>query len=412
MSGTDKVSRQAQSHGSVPVSRSSSSQSASSQSTTPSPLPGSASIFGIGMLFNGNTEAPDKPRMLYFDANFWGGSSTTSPVSARLRFYNGDNVSFALYSEDPQPYMLFATVAQSQEGVDTCSGGSWIEYDLIGDIHWIVPIPGHHGQVLPMMIVGGPASEIDTKAATFVISANQYTQMLRSIGNVRAKVQISESPRYRNGKPLPFSEGSNASVAGTLAYVSRSAIPGAEDANELKADLFHLNLMNVVYFPRSNAWKPDNVASLSPVKPAGRRGAFAQGAPATPTSSGGAQQSRGGYGATAPFQGQVPIFHGVPQSPTQGLHNSMQPMGASLSGPGMTPPNWGQPTSMHASGSGSNSQKSLNKKRDRDNVDREDQDTNNMISRDDEQAVFGGGSRTVLSGKFAAHTGRGGTGAA
>ncbi len=108
------------------------------------------------------------------------------------------------------------------------------------------------------MIVAGPASEIKRDEAIYKVSATQYTQMLQGPGSVQVEVKIPDSPRYKNGKPIPYSDGSNTSVTGELYAVTRVPLDVAGVDGAEKAELFHLDLMNVVYFPRSNGWQPNS----------------------------------------------------------------------------------------------------------------------------------------------------------
>ena len=122
----------------------------------------------------------------------------------------------------------------------------------------ILPAPGVNVCVHPMMIVGGPASDIKRDESMFRISANQYVQMFCGIGNVRVLVTISDSPRYQNSKPFPYSNGSNTSVSGLLMGVThvKDINPLASSSEGNQVDTCHIKLMNVAYFPRSHAYVP------------------------------------------------------------------------------------------------------------------------------------------------------------
>lgn len=110
--------------GPQPMSRTPSASSAQTPATTASSPPGSAAICGVALLGNATAHDPERPRALYFDANFFGG--TESSTSARLRYdslslrpasllistlyslWNKDNLSFD--SDDNCYYMIYATV--------------------------------------------------------------------------------------------------------------------------------------------------------------------------------------------------------------------------------------------------------------------------------------------------------------
>ncbi len=144
----------------------------------------------------------------------------------------------------------------------------------------------------------------------------------------------------------------------------------------------------------------------TPAKPMGRRRAFAQAAPSTPSPvAGGAgrsstAQSRGGHGAQDAFEG-VPIFQNTPQpSPAHGLRTSNA--GVQLQGPGVMPSGLAQQASMTSPGGPD----LKGKKRDRGDVDSDVED--NMDDEDNAHRNEHVGRGPILGGRFSTRGGRGG----
>ncbi len=125
------------------------------------------------------------------------------------------------------------------------------------------------------MVVSGQANDIDRTAATFKLSASQYVQQLGATGRLRTSVTIPNTGRYKKVKPLPFSEGANATVSGVLMGVER--VPSKDSTDIQLPDCFRLELGNVTYFPRSSNY----------TRPTGKRFSNFQGThtDSTPTES-------------------------------------------------------------------------------------------------------------------------------
>ncbi len=100
------------------------------------------------------------------------------------------------------------------------------------------------------MVVSGQANDIDRTASTFKLFASQYVQQLGTTGRLRTSITIPNTGRYKKAKPLPFSEGANATVTGTLTGVER--VPSMDSPDIQLPDYFQLELGNVTYFPRSS----------------------------------------------------------------------------------------------------------------------------------------------------------------
>ncbi|RDX47317.1 hypothetical protein OH76DRAFT_1525986 [Lentinus brumalis] len=210
-----------------------------------------------------NSSYTSSTRTFAFDVQFWLGDNEY-PLTACLRYYNGQDITF---NEDRNVCVIFATIAQSTSTASTYGGSDWTEYDLIGDIQWANP------RIYPMMVVSGQANDIDRTAATFKLSASQYVQQLGATGRLRTSVTIPNTGRYKKVKPLPFSEGANATVSGVLMGVER--VPSKDSTDIQLPDCFRLELGNVTYFPRSsNYTRPTESTSATPKKRQGWRFQF------------------------------------------------------------------------------------------------------------------------------------------
>ncbi|OSC96139.1 hypothetical protein PYCCODRAFT_1482032 [Trametes coccinea BRFM310] len=208
---------------------------------------GSASIVGTAVLENARLSDSAKPRTITFDASFWTGEATM-PLTACFRYFNRDNIEIP----EQGTFALLAMVAQPTKDADLSSTAAHTDYDLIGDIIWMVHVPGANAHQYPVMIVNGPVRETEREAATFKVSAMQFVQQLRDSnpGVTNIHVTIPDTGRFKNGKkPLPPSDGFNAAVVGTLAAIDR-------DPETMAGQMFRLTLENVTYLPRLNSSLP------------------------------------------------------------------------------------------------------------------------------------------------------------
>ncbi|KAH9846242.1 hypothetical protein C2E23DRAFT_853847 [Lenzites betulinus] len=213
--------------------------------------PGSASIFGIAIkLENPRLADPAKPRSITYDVTYWMGEGLM-PLTACLRYFNKDDTEVP----DHGVFTLMAMIAHPTEDAELCANASYTDYDLIGDIVWMIHTPDADARKCPLMTVNGPAHDISRKddgPASFKIRATQFVQQLRDSnpGHLSVIVQIPDAGRFKNAKkPLPPNEGSNASVVGQLTSVERAA-PTMVAVN------FCLSIENVTYFPRSHSSIP------------------------------------------------------------------------------------------------------------------------------------------------------------
>ncbi|KAH9852236.1 hypothetical protein C2E23DRAFT_826465 [Lenzites betulinus] len=209
--------------------------------------PGSACIFGMAVLENPRLADPSKVRSITFDASFWMGEESM-PLTACFRYFNKDNM------EIPEngTFAIMATVAQPNEAADLCTMAPYTDYDLIGDILWMVHTPGADAHQQPMLIANGPSRNIQREQATFEMQATQFVQQLREAnpGSVAIHVEIPDTGRFKNGKkPLPSTDGSNAAVIGRLTSIERAP-------RVMAAEVFCITLENVAYLPRSHISLP------------------------------------------------------------------------------------------------------------------------------------------------------------
>ncbi|OSC97188.1 hypothetical protein PYCCODRAFT_1471996 [Trametes coccinea BRFM310] len=251
-----------------PQSPPSPSSAVNAQVSRTSQLPGAALIVGAAILRSPRVPDPTKPRTLAFDAQFWLGDDHI-PATACLRYFNSSLLSF---DENRNVCVILATVAQSSSKANTFNGMTWMDYNLLGDIAWLLPCPTADPRIHPMMIVSGPVSAIDRTALQFKLSATQYVQHLSSLGDINVSVTIPDSGRYRNSKPLPFSEGANATVVGHLQDVTRTS--DGTSADTVIPEAFQLTLENVVYFPRSTNYKTPLNSQANPTSSSKRAWRF------------------------------------------------------------------------------------------------------------------------------------------
>ncbi|KAI0658856.1 hypothetical protein C8Q70DRAFT_1114275 [Cubamyces menziesii] len=237
--------------------------------------PGSAAIFGIAVLENPRLTDMNKPRTITFDATFWLGVDLM-PLTACFRYFNKDNLEIP----EQGTFAVMATVAQPAEDAELGAAVLYTDYDLIGDIIWMVGTPDANAHQLPVMIINGPTHDINRTAATFKVNAAQYVQQLKDSnpGRLEVDVQIPDSGRFKNGKkPLPPTEGSNAAVTGVLSSVHRAS-------GTMAAERFEVTLENVAYFPRSHTSLPIHNPATPP-SGSKRKLAF-QDVPSTPLNPG------------------------------------------------------------------------------------------------------------------------------
>ncbi|KAM5540250.1 hypothetical protein V8D89_006069 [Ganoderma adspersum] len=175
-----------------------------------------------------------------------------------VKFYNEHNLSFGL---EPDAYIIFAMVAQTTASADLCGqpASTWKDYDLVGDIIWLLPASSSDPMMAPMMVISGPASEINWEAGSFRLSANQYVQQLGGIGNIPLYIALSNSPCYKNAKPLPSSDGTNSTVISQLHAIKRTDV-------DFTPEHFSLHLERVTFFPRSNNYFPSTPSTPTPAR--------------------------------------------------------------------------------------------------------------------------------------------------
>ncbi|KAI0718185.1 hypothetical protein C8T65DRAFT_570848 [Cerioporus squamosus] len=209
---------------------------------------GAACLLGVAILENPRLPDPQKQRSIMVDATFWIGTEE-APLSACFRLYNHPD--YNLNFSDPtmrEKFVVFAMVSKSHEKAEIFSEGSWEDYDLIGDIIWITSARSADAQQRPLMVLSGQTGNIDKKASTFEIVASQYVQQLRQSGAVPASITVPDVPRFKNKKPLPVTDGTNAMVIGFLNSVSR--------LSTMAAEFFRLRLESVVFYPRAHNIPP------------------------------------------------------------------------------------------------------------------------------------------------------------
>ncbi|PPR01846.1 hypothetical protein CVT24_001734 [Panaeolus cyanescens] len=220
------------------------------------PTAGYVSIYGVVGLANPRVLSGTKT--IVFDAQLYlGPGDDDQPrfLLGSLRYFNAKNL---VFSESPQLYSIYSTFACKTPSAELSPSESFTndEYCFVGDIQTIIPLgpPGPRflaqdidtlrtslGQTesdcdddmyaapeiptfeidarqTPIVILAGVATNIQSDAGTFSLEIEQYISCMKSnivktstTASVSSKaVQttsfscfIPDSPRYRNGKPMP-----------------------------------------------------------------------------------------------------------------------------------------------------------------------------------------------------------------
>ncbi|EPQ61093.1 hypothetical protein GLOTRDRAFT_113548 [Gloeophyllum trabeum ATCC 11539] len=225
-----------------------------------------ASLTGVVALENAR-QVPGKGKTLIFDAQFYLGETSDTPpepitMVGGLRYYNSNNLSFS----QPGLYFVHAIVAKYEkkaydELYSSVLGGD--DYDIVGDIIMLIPIPNADkdtGRHIPLLQVCGSVFEADKNSATFVINAEQRTQVLTDgILPVTAAFP-TESARFKNKIPLPG--------VGTIVYVC-GPISDVRRIDNGAPDRFHFSVEQIQFLAKSPV--PPRAINPTPPKAPGRK---------------------------------------------------------------------------------------------------------------------------------------------
>ncbi|KAF8973246.1 hypothetical protein BDZ97DRAFT_1990551 [Flammula alnicola] len=182
---------------------------------------GLATILAIAALANPR-HVPDS-KSIILDAQVYVGSSSCESLIGALRFYNGTEIEF---SSDAGLYLIYATFARMEDGVDIQPDLAVSEYKFVGDLQWVRFTSSEMNimAATPFRIdprqrayihVSGMATNCQKDAGTFTLEIEQYVSALKDIKNAASKpikpitpilCAFPDSPRFRNGKPVPYNK--------------------------------------------------------------------------------------------------------------------------------------------------------------------------------------------------------------
>ncbi|KAF8973655.1 hypothetical protein BDZ97DRAFT_1912130 [Flammula alnicola] len=189
---------------------------------------GLATILAIAALANPR-HVPDS-KSIILDAQVYVGSPSCESLIGALRFYNGTEIEF---SSDAGLYLIYATFARMEDGVDIQPDLAISEYKFVGDLQWVIPLAPPSDskpddcsseEATPFRIdprqrayihVSGMATNCQKDAGTFTLEIEQYISALKDIKNAASKpikpialilCVFPDSPRFRNGKPVPYNK--------------------------------------------------------------------------------------------------------------------------------------------------------------------------------------------------------------
>ncbi|KAL6299924.1 hypothetical protein BKA93DRAFT_753070 [Sparassis latifolia] len=167
-----------------------------------------------------------------------GGAQSGDALVLLLKYFNQYDYAFT----DGSYYLIHANVAKTIGGIETHYTEAVAqvdrlrveEFDLMGDIVWLTPLPDalspRHG---PVLYAAGAASNVDKTRSQFDIDADHYISFVKVTGTpppvrnnnavLSLHATIQDSPRWKNakdGKPMPVN-GKYVHVQGLLTRVKR-----------------------------------------------------------------------------------------------------------------------------------------------------------------------------------------------
>ncbi|KAL0566955.1 hypothetical protein V5O48_015042 [Marasmius crinis-equi] len=192
-------------------------------------------------------------KVFVMDGQVW--LSDQVQLVAYFRFWNSTNVKFPEVGK-------FMMCAKMGPGADLFDGSlDPAEYHFVGDIQWIVPLPENANMCMePWIMASGTVSEVNDQRAQFDIVTNQYTTVFRSQQRIPLHATIPDSPRYKGKKPMPRESGF-VQVSGWMKSVSWGN--AASDHSEPPVDVFHVEVVDITFFPAS-ADIPSNATGGTP----------------------------------------------------------------------------------------------------------------------------------------------------
>ncbi|KAK1225213.1 hypothetical protein PQX77_011893 [Marasmius sp. AFHP31] len=231
--------------------------------------PGNAMIIGHCVVENARRDTTGGltySKLFVLDGQFW--INDDVQLVAYFRFWNSANVVFPEVGK----YMLCANVTKVGKGAVLFSGSlDHSEYHMVGDVQWLVPIPEDTNMcVEPWVIASGTVTDVNDQRATFGLITQQYTTAFKSQERIPLRAMIPESPRYKGKKPMP-KDGGFAQVSGWMKSVSWG--DAVSDRTEPPVAFFHIEIVDIAFFPASVDIPSNKSAANSPAKtPSKKRG--------------------------------------------------------------------------------------------------------------------------------------------
>ncbi|PPR02986.1 hypothetical protein CVT24_012191 [Panaeolus cyanescens] len=298
-----------------------------------SPSMGYASIYGIVALAHPRVLSGTKT--MVFDAQLYlGPGEDEQPkfLLGSLRYFNSRNL---VFSESAQLYVIYSTFACKSPLAELSPSDALTpeEYTFIGDIQTLIPLgpPGPRflaqdigglrqslaqidddsddmyvapdipsfeidARQTPVVILAGVASNIQKDSSTFSVEIEQYISCLKpnktdnNTSTSKSRVQVTsfscfipDSPRYRNGKPMP----SNNRYVNVFGFLT-DLIASAQKRKVGLIDAFEVEVNNIIFcgqFLPPASHSSQSTSSNTPLKPANgtAKSLFSYSSPKTPS---------------------------------------------------------------------------------------------------------------------------------
>ncbi|KAF7372514.1 hypothetical protein MVEN_00113300 [Mycena venus] len=247
-----------------------------------------ASFTGLAIL-----EFPRKitTKGLVFDASFYLGLPERQSVLASLRLFNQNDEVFS----DIGLYFVYTTIAQMDPSIEVFTGeGSGSpytpdEFSLVGDIQFLfyLGVPSEAGidyRKPPYIHICGPAFDVNIPAATFSVTAEQYTGAFRDVQKAAAQngqrvakslslstiCTIQDSARYENNKkPVPYNKRF-VMVAGNITGMT-SVLENDKIKDSYRVDVGNVVFLGTYVAPATPATNSGAASSSTSTPASGKR---------------------------------------------------------------------------------------------------------------------------------------------
>ncbi|KAF7339079.1 hypothetical protein MVEN_01984300 [Mycena venus] len=247
-----------------------------------------ASFTGLAIL-----EFPRKitTKGLVFDASFYLCLPERQSVLASLRLFNQNDEIFS----DIGLYFVYTTIAQMDPSIEVFTGeGSGSpytpdEFSLVGDIQFLfyLGVPSEAGidyRKPPYIHICGPAFDVNIPAATFSVTAEQYTGAFRDVQKAAAKngqtaakslslstiCTIQDSARYENNKkPVPYNKRF-VMVAGNITGMT-SVLENDKIKDSYRVDVGNVVFLGTYVAPATPATNSAAASSSTSTPSSGKR---------------------------------------------------------------------------------------------------------------------------------------------